>query len=157
MQQVITALLFDGDAQEALDLYTSVFRDALVVERGYFGEGMPFPAGTLLSALVDLGTARILLINGGEGVPHTHAASIMLHCDDQAEIDWYWERLSEGGTQGSHGWLADRFGVWWQVVPASLGPMLLDSDRERADRVMAAMLRMTRFDIAALERAYAGA
>jgi len=155
MAQKITPFLgFNGNAEEAVDFYVSVFKDAEVLSVSRYDEAGPGPAGSVMVAGFRLGGQEFLALNGGPEFRFTEAVSFLIDCASQEEVDDYWDRLSEGGEPGPCGWLKDRFGLSWQVVPTVLGEMLQDEDRERADRVMRAMLRMGNIDIAGLRRAY---
>ncbi len=158
MAQKITPFLwFDSNAEEAMNFYVSVFKNAEVLSVSRYGEAGPGPAGAVMVASFRLEGQEFLALNGGPKFRFTEAVSFLIDCASQEEIDHYWDRLSEGGEQGPCGWLKDRFGLSWQVVPSILSEMLQDQNRERANRVMQAMLQMTKMDIAKLEHAYAQA
>lgn len=151
-------LWFDGEAEEAVRLYVSVFPGARLGRITRYGEaGKEIhgkAAGTVLTVEFELAGLAFMALNGGPQFKFTEAVSFQILCDSQAEIDHFWSRLGEGGEEGHCGWLKDRFGLSWQVVPAALPQML--QDPERAGRVTQAFLQMKKFDLAALERAYAG-
>ncbi len=151
-----TCLWFDGQAEEAADHYLSIFKDSRLGRIGRYTEAGPGPAGTVLAVEFELNGQKFVALNGGPQFTFNEAVSFQIHCRDQAEIDYYWSRLSEGGTEVACGWLKDRYGVSWQVVPAGLVDMIGDPDPEKAKRTTEAMLSMTKFDIAALRRAYEG-
>ncbi len=154
MAQKITPFLwFDSNAEEAMNFYVSVFKNAEVLSVSRYGEAGPGPAGSVMVASFRLEGQEFLVLNGGPKFRFTEAVSFLIDCASQEEIDHYWDRLSEGGEQGPCGWLKDRFGLSWQVVPSILGEMLQDQNRERANRVMQAMMQMTKMDIAKLEHA----
>ncbi|MFE9663863.1 VOC family protein [Streptomyces sp. NPDC005955] len=152
-----TCLWFDGKAEEAAAHYLSVFKDS---ERGAvtrYGEAGPGPAGTAMTVDFTLNGQRFVALNGGPYFTFNEAVSFQIHCADQDEVDYYWSRLAEdGGEPGQCGWLKDRFGVSWQVVPTELPALIGDPDPHKAARTTEAMLTMTKFDIAALRRAHDG-
>jgi predicted 3-demethylubiquinone-9 3-methyltransferase (glyoxalase superfamily) len=157
MKPIVPCLWMER-AEEAAEFYTSVFRDARVVSMSRYGPDMPLPEGTVLTAELELNGQPFLLLNGGPGHPFTDAISFQVFCDDQAEIDHYWDGLlAGGGTPVQCGWLTDRFGVSWQVVPTRLMELQSDPDPARAQRAMQAMMGMVKLDIAALEAAADGA
>ena len=154
MQKIVTTLWFDGRVQEAVDFYTSIFDNSRIKAISRYGDAGPGPKGEILTADFFLEGQEFTILNGNPGFQHSPAMSLLIHCETQAEMDRFWEKLSEGGEKGQCGWLTDRFGVSWQVVPIALDRMLQDQDEARAQRVMKAMLAMTKLDIAELERAY---
>lgn len=156
MSKISPCLWFNGDAEEAARFYTSLFADSAIGSISRYGEGMPFPAGTVLLVEFTLFGQSFQALNGGPQFPFTEAISLSVRCADQAEVDRIWTALTEGGTPGPCGWLKDRFGVSWQVVPEALVRLQNAGDPVRTARMMGAMMTMSRLDIAALERAYAG-
>ena len=154
MQKIVTNLWFDGRVEEAVDFYTSIFDNSRIKAISRYGDAGPGPKGEILTAVFELEGQEFTIINGGPGFPHSPAISLLIHCETQAEVDAFWEKLSEGGEKGQCGWLTDRYGVSWQVVPKALDRMLQDKEKARAQRVMKAMLAMTKIDIAELEKAY---
>lgn len=154
MQKIVTSLFFDGRAEEAAEFYTSLIPNSRVTNISYYGEGAPRPKGEVLTVDFELDGQQFIIINGGPGFPHSPAISLLIRCESQAEVDRLWEALSEGGEKSQCGWLTDRYGVSWQVVPTALERLLETDDDAQRDRVMGALLEMTRLDIAALERAY---
>lgn len=154
-QRIVTTLWFATQAEEAATFYTSVFPDSRVLSVTRSPEGAPGPAGSVMSADFELDGQRFLALNGGPH-PFTEAVSLQVSCQGPEEVDHYWERLTEGGRESRCGWLEDRYGVSWQVVPADLGEVLGDPDPERAQRAVQAMLGMTKLDMAALRRAADG-
>lgn len=156
MQKISPFLWFDGQAEEAMNFYVSIFRNSRIGKVTRCGDAGPGPKGSVLVASFELDGCRFSALNGGPRFKFTEAVSFVVDCEDQAEVDHYWERLSEGGEKQQCGWLKDRFGVSWQVVPKALVELLSDPDAEKAGRVMQAMMQMTRIDIAALRRAYEG-
>ena len=160
MQKITPFLWFKDTAEEAIAFYTSVFKDAKVVDKTTLPDNVPGPAGKVIVATIELLGMRFMLINGGENPGYdTFAPSIsfMIDCADQAEVDYYWEKLVEGGGQHSVcGWLTDKFGLTWQVVPTRMGELMSDTDKEKVRRVSDAMMKMPKLDIAGLEAAAAG-
>jgi predicted 3-demethylubiquinone-9 3-methyltransferase (glyoxalase superfamily) len=154
MQKITPFLWFNGQAEEAMNFYTSVFKDSKVGNIMRYGEAGPGAPGSVLSATFQLFGQDFTALNGGPAFSFTPAISFFINCQTQEEVDEYWDKLSAGGATNQCGWLQDKFGVSWQVVPDILGPMLQDKDAERAKRVMEAMLKMTRLDIKTLKEAY---
>lgn len=154
MSKITPFLWFDGKAEEAMQLYTSVFKNAKVSEVKRYPSGSPFPEGTVMSAEFELEGQEFILLNAGPQFQFTPAISFFVKCDTQEEIDFLWEKLSEGGSKQPCGWLQDRFGLSWQIIPPILGKLLSDSDPKKAGRVMQAMMKMTKIDIQALQNAY---
>jgi predicted 3-demethylubiquinone-9 3-methyltransferase (glyoxalase superfamily) len=147
-------LWFDHEAEEAAQLYTSIFANSRVHSVTRYGNAGPGPKGTAMSVTFELDGQEFLALNGGPMFKFSPAISFFVKCKTQAEVDHFCERLSEGGTIQQCGWLQDRYGVSWQIVPTVLGDMLADKDPETARRVMQAMLQMRKFDIAGLQEAY---
>jgi predicted 3-demethylubiquinone-9 3-methyltransferase (glyoxalase superfamily) len=155
MKQRITPFLwFDGNAEEAASFYVSVFRNSKIVTTARYGDAGPGPKGSVMTVVFSLDGQEFIALNGGPHFKFTEAVSFSVDCKTQEEVDYYWERLSAGGQQQPCGWLKDRFGLSWQVNPGKLGEMLGDPDPARSRRVMEAMLKMKKIDLAALERAY---
>jgi len=157
MPSITPFLWFNGNAEEAMNFYVSIFRDSKVESVSRWGEGGPGPKGSVMSATFRLAGQKFMALNGGPQFKFTEAISLFVSCETQEEIDDLWEKLSEGGSKGRCGWLKDRYGLSWQVIPSVLGPLMGDPDPEKSKRVVAAMLQMTKLDIAALKRAHAGA
>lgn len=155
MKGLTPCLWFDTEGEEAATLYTSVFPNSKIREVARYGEAGPRPAGTVMTVSFELNGQRFLALNGGPDFKFNEAISFQIDCEDQEEVDMYWSKLSEGGEEGPCGWLKDRFGVSWQVVPTRLPELLGDADREKAQRVMAAMLKMKKIQIDELEAAAA--
>lgn len=158
IQQKITPFLwFDNAAEEAMAFYTSVFPRSRVVEVTRYGDAGPGPKGTVMVGTFELDGQRFIALNGGPHFEFTEAISLFIDCESQEEVDHYWSKLVEGGGRHSQcGWLTDRFGLSWQVVPRVLMEMQRDPDPAKSSRVMKAMLAMTKLDVATLRRAYEG-
>jgi predicted 3-demethylubiquinone-9 3-methyltransferase (glyoxalase superfamily) len=158
MQQRITPnLWFDTEAEEAADFYTSIFDDSRVVNVTHYTEAGPREAGMVMTVEFELDGQRFVGINGGPQFTFDEAVSLQINCETQDEVDYYWERLTDGGEESQCGWLKDRYGLSWQVVPAGMEEVFSDPDPERARRAMEAMLGMRKLDIAALRSAADGA
>jgi predicted 3-demethylubiquinone-9 3-methyltransferase (glyoxalase superfamily) len=155
MQKITPCLWFDGKAEEAMTFYASIFKRSKVVDVMRYGEAGPGPKGTVMAVTFELDGQRFMALNGGPLYTFTPAISLFVSCETQDEIDAYWERLADGGKPVQCGWLTDKYGVSWQIVPKVLGDMLQDEDPEKSARVMRAMLGMVKLEIAGLERAYA--
>jgi two-component system sensor histidine kinase QseC len=156
MQQITPCLWFDDNAEEAARFYVTVFKNAKINTVTYYGDGMPMPKGTVLTVTFTINGQDFMALNGGPAFTLDEAVSFMINCDSQAEIDDYWTKLTaDGGKPVQCGWLKDKFGLSWQIVPSIL-PKLLDGDQARTDRVMAAVMQMVKLDIATMEKAAAG-
>jgi predicted 3-demethylubiquinone-9 3-methyltransferase (glyoxalase superfamily) len=156
-EKIIPNLWFDTEAEEAADFYATVFPNSRVVTKTHYPEDAPREAGMVMTVEFELDGQRFVGINGGPQFSFDEAVSFQVTCESQEELDYYWERLSEGGQEGPCGWLKDRFGLSWQVVPKGMDEVFADPDPERARRAMQAMLKMGKIDIAALRRAADGA
>ena len=156
-EKIIPNLWFDTEAEEAADFYTTVFPNSRVVTKTHYPEDAPREAGMVMTVEFELEGQRFVGINGGPQFSFDEAVSFQVTCESQEELDYYWERLSDGGQEGPCGWLKDRFGLSWQVVPKGMDEVFADPDPERARRAMQAMLKMGKIDIAALRRAADGA
>ena len=154
MQKITPYIWFDDQAEEAMNFYTSIFKHSKVVAVSRFGEAGPRPAGMVLTATFELEGQEFVALNGGPEYSFTPAISFFVHCETQVEVDEMWDKLSADGEQGQCGWLKDKFGVSWQIVPNILGELLNDKDTEKSKRVMLAMLKMGKLDIASLQQAY---
>lgn len=154
MQKITPFLWFDNNAEEAAELYVSIFKDSRILSVSRYGEAGPGPAGSAMSVTFELEGQQFMALNGGPQYKFTEAISLFVHCTTQEEVDDLWERLSAGGEEGPCGWLKDRYGLSWQIVPSVLGEWLGDEDAERAKRVMQAMLQMKKLDIQRLKQAY---
>ena len=157
MQRITPYLWFDTEGEEAARFYTSVFPDSRIVEVMHFGEAGPRAAGTVMTVEFELEGKKFVGLNGGSTYQFTEAVSFMVNCETQEEVDRFWSVLSDGGEEGPCGWLKDRFGLSWQIVPTALTRLLADPDHEKAQRVMKAMLGMRKIEIEGLERAAAAA
>jgi predicted 3-demethylubiquinone-9 3-methyltransferase (glyoxalase superfamily) len=153
MQTISPFLWFDTESEEAAAFYTSVFPNSKIVEVTRYGSAGPRADGMVMTVVFELDGQRFTALNGGPGFTFSEAISFEVSCKDQEEVDSYWSKLSEGGEEGPCGWLKDRFGVSWQIVPTRLNELIADPDREKAQRVMAAMLEMRKIEIDELERA----
>ncbi|MFA5311819.1 MAG: VOC family protein [Methanomassiliicoccales archaeon] len=156
MQKIVPYLWFKDQAEEAADLYVSIFKNSRVLEVARYGDAGPGPKGMAMLVAFQLDGQDFFALNGGEMYQFTPAISFLVDCKTQEEVDHFWEKLSEGGEKGQCGWLKDRYGLSWQVVPTVLGRLLQDKDPQKAARVMQAMLQMTKLDIALLMKAYDG-
>lgn len=151
-----TCLWFDGQAEEAANHYIAIFKDSKLGGVGRYTEAGPGPAGTVMAVEFELNGQKFVALNGGPQFTFNEAISFQIHCNDQDEVDYYWSKLSEGGEEVACGWLKDKYGLSWQVIPTVLIDMISDPDPEKAKRTTEAMLAMTRFDIAALQKTHAG-
>ena len=156
MQRIVTNLWFDTEAEEAAQFYMSVFKDSRIVSVARYTEAGPRPAGTVMTVEFELDGQRFIGINGGPEFKFDEAISLMINCETQEEIDYYWERLTEAGEESQCGWLKDRYGLSWQVVPTGMDEVFSGPDPERARRAMEALLKMRKLDIAALRSAADG-
>jgi predicted 3-demethylubiquinone-9 3-methyltransferase (glyoxalase superfamily) len=154
MQKITPFLWFDGKAEEAMNFYTSIFKNSKVVNIMRYGEAGPGPKGTVMVATFQLDGQEFTALNGGPMFTFSPAISFFVNCETQEEVDELWEKLSEGGEKQRCGWLKDRYGVSWQIVPTVLGKLLQDKDPEKSKRVMNAMLQMNKIDIKSLKQAY---
>lgn len=156
MQKITTFLTFNDQAEDAARLYTSVFKNSKITKISRYGEGAPAPAGSVMTVSFELEGQEYVALNGGSYFKFAEGISLMVTCQNQEEVDHYWEKLSEGGEKGPCGWLKDKFGVSWQIAPTRLTELLQDADPAKAKRVMAAMLKMGKIEIEKLEEAYSG-
>ena len=157
MREIAPCLWFDTEAEEAATFYTSVFPNSRIVDVTHYGPAGPREEGMVMTVEFELNGQKHIALNGGPDFSFTEAISLHVSCESQEEVDAYWSALTEGGEEGPCGWLKDRYGVSWQIDPVRLHELLADPDRDRADRVMRAMLEMRKIDIAELERAASGA
>jgi len=153
MDAITPCLWFDTEAEEAAQFYTSVFPNSRIVHVSHYGSAGPRPAGMVLEVEFELNGRSFLALNGGPDFTFSEAISLQVDCKDQDEVDRLWVTLSEGGEEGPCGWLKDRCGLSWQIVPSVMYELIADPDPERAQRTIAAMLQMGKLDIAELERA----
>jgi predicted 3-demethylubiquinone-9 3-methyltransferase (glyoxalase superfamily) len=157
MQKITPFLWFDNQAEEAVNFYTSIFKNSKVGKVSRYGDAGPGPKGAVLTASFVLDGQEFIALNGGPKYKFTPAISFVVPCETQQDIDHYWSKLSAGGRTDQCGWLADKFGVSWQVVPTLLGQLMSDKDSQKSERVMKALLQMTKLDIDALKSAHEGA
>jgi predicted 3-demethylubiquinone-9 3-methyltransferase (glyoxalase superfamily) len=155
-QKITPNLWFDTEAEEAANFYVSVFKDGRIVNVSHYNDAVPSKAGTVLTVEWELMGQRFTGINGGPQFKFDEAVSFSISCEDQDEVDYYWERLSEGGSESMCGWLKDRFGLSWQVVPKGIEELFSDDDPARAKAAMEAMFKMRKLDIEELRRAAEG-
>lgn len=156
MQKITPFLWFDNQAEEAMNFYVSVFKNSEVLNVTRYGKGGPSPIGTVMTAKFQIEEQEFVALNGGPQFTFTEAISFVVNCEDQEEIDYYWENLSEGGEEQGPGWVKDKYGLSWQIVPVTLEEMMSDEDPEISGRVMNAMMQMTKLDIEKLKQAYNG-
>lgn len=157
MQKIVTCLGFDTQAEEAVHFYTSVFRNSKILSITRHGDATPGPNGTLLAATFELDGQEFMALNGGPNFTFSLGMSVVVRCEDQAEVDRLWEKLTDGGQAVACGWLTDRFGVSWQIVPKAFFEMISDRDPRKSQAALGAMLTMTKLDLAKLKEAYDGA
>jgi len=153
MQKITPFLWFDTQAEEAAKFYASVFPNSKILKTARYGEAGPGPKGSVMTVEFELDGQRMIALNGGPQFKFTEAISLSVDCKDQKEVDHYWTKLSQGGQESMCGWLKDKYGLSWQVNPAILGQLLASRDAKKAKRVMEAMLKMRKIDIAALKSA----
>ena len=157
MQKITPFLWFDGKAEEAIKLYTSVFKNSKIINISYWGEGSPFPKGQVMNGVFELDGQRFYAFDAGPQFKFTEAISFFVNCETQEEIDYLWDKLTaDGGQESMCGWLKDKFGLSWQIVPPVLGELLGDKDPAKAGRVMQAMMQMKKIIIADLQKANDG-
>jgi len=154
MQKITPFLWFDGKAEEAMNFYVAIFKNSKILSVTRYGETGPGPKGTVMTAKFELDGQEFIALNGGPLFTFTEAISFVVNCETQQEVDELWEKLSEGGQKSRCGWLKDKYGLSWQVVPTALVEMLQDKDAKKSSRVMQAMLQMDKIDIETLRRAY---
>ena len=159
-RKVTPFLWFDTQAEEAAQFYTSIFDNSRIVRVNRYGkagrETHGMAAGSVMTVEFEIEGQALVALNGGPHFKFTEAFSLQVSCETQAEIDYFWSKLSEGGEESRCGWLKDKYGLSWQIVPAALPQMLMDADRAKSERAMGALMQMKKFDIAALQRAYSG-
>jgi predicted 3-demethylubiquinone-9 3-methyltransferase (glyoxalase superfamily) len=157
MQKITTFLMFNDQADEAVNRYVSIFKNSRIIEATRYGDEGPGPKGTIMSASFELEGQEFMAYNGGPHFNFAEGMSLFVRCETQEEVDELWEKLSEGGEKQQCGWVKDKFGVSWQVIPNALMELMNDPDPEKSQRVVQAMLQMSKIDIAGLQRAHAGA
>jgi len=157
MQPITPCLWFDTEGEEAANFYTSLFPNSKILEIARYGSAGPRAEGTVMTVSFELKGQEFVALNGGPDFKFSEAISFQVSCESQEEVDRYWSALAEGGEEGPCGWLKDRFGLSWQIVPTRLPELLADPDREKSQRVMKAMLGMRKIEIPELERAAAAA
>jgi predicted 3-demethylubiquinone-9 3-methyltransferase (glyoxalase superfamily) len=153
MQKITPFLWFDSQAEEAANYYVSVFRNSKIRRTARYGDAGPGPKGSVMTVEFELDGNEFVALNGGPHYTITPAVSFVVNCKDQADVDYYWDKLTAGGMPVQCGWLTDKFGVSWQVVPVRLSELLVDPDKSKAQRVMAAMMKMVKLDVPTLEQA----
>ena len=153
MQKITPFLWYDTQAEEAAKFYVSIFPKSKILKMAWYGDAGPGPKGSVMTVEFELAGQRMIALNGGPHFKFTEAISLSVDCKDQKEVDRYWTRLSQGGQESMCGWLKDKYGLSWQVNPSILGKLLSDKDAKKAKRVMEAMLKMKKIDIAALKAA----
>jgi predicted 3-demethylubiquinone-9 3-methyltransferase (glyoxalase superfamily) len=154
MQKITPFLWFDGKAEEAANFYVSIFKNSKIGTVNRYGEHGPGPKGTVMIATFQLDGQNFIALNGGPQFKFTPAISLVVNCETQEEVDHFWEKLSQGGTTRQCGWLQDKFGVSWQIVPTALGKLMSDPDPQKTSRVMGALMQMQKIDIYGLQAAY---
>jgi predicted 3-demethylubiquinone-9 3-methyltransferase (glyoxalase superfamily) len=157
MQRITPNLWFDDQAEEAAKFYTGVFKDSKISTIARYGSAGPQPAGTVMMVDFELDGQQFTALNGGPAdFKFNEALSFIVNCASQDEVDYFWQKLGEGGEEGDCGWLKDKYGVSWQIIPTAMNEMISDPDPEKSRRAMQAMLQMEKIDIATMERAYLG-
>ena len=156
MQKIVTFLWFNDQAEEAAHYYVSLFKNSKIKSVRRFGDAGPGPKGTIMTLTFELEGQEFYALNGGPHFQPTPAISLFVNCETQEEVDELWDKLSEGGRKDRCGWLTDKFGLTWQIIPTALGRLMGDPDPQKAGRVMKAMLQMNKIDVAALQKAYDG-
>jgi predicted 3-demethylubiquinone-9 3-methyltransferase (glyoxalase superfamily) len=154
MQKIVPSLWFDHNAEEAIDFYISVFKNSKVINVSRYGKDGMGPEGSVMAMTFELEGQQFMAINGGPIYTFSPAISFLVNCDSQAELDFLWEKLTKGAEEVECGWLKDKYGVSWQIVPTVLAEMMSDPDPVKSNRVMQALLKMKKLDIAALKQAY---
>jgi predicted 3-demethylubiquinone-9 3-methyltransferase (glyoxalase superfamily) len=156
MQKITPFLWFDDNAEEAANFYVSVFKNSKILNVARYNDAGPGPKGSVMTVEFELNGVEFVALNAGPRFKFTEAISFVVNCETQEEVDYYWEKLSEGGEKSRCGWLKDKFGLSWQVTPTILGKLMADKDPEKAKRVMETMLQMDKLNIEPLQRAYEG-
>ena len=153
MQKITPFLWFDNNAEEAIRFYTSIFKNSKIVTTSRFGEGGPGKDGKYMTGTIQLAGQDFIVLNAGPAFKFNEAISLFVNCESQDEVDYFWEKLSEGGQKSQCGWLKDKFGLSWQIIPSVLGKLMHQTDPEKAKKVTGAMMKMSKIDIATLEKA----
>jgi predicted 3-demethylubiquinone-9 3-methyltransferase (glyoxalase superfamily) len=156
MQKITPFLWYDSNAEDAARFYTSIFKNSKIGKVARYGDAGPGPKGSVMTVELELNGQQFLALNGGPEFKFTEAISFVVNCESQQEVDYFWEKLTAGGQEVQCGWLKDKFGLSWQVVPTALGKMMTDPDPAKSQRVMKAMLKMIKIDLPTLQRAYDG-
>jgi predicted 3-demethylubiquinone-9 3-methyltransferase (glyoxalase superfamily) len=156
MQKITPFLWFDDKAEEAMNFYVSIFKNSKIVNVSRYGDAGPGPKGKVMTAVFELDGQKFMALNGGPLFKFTEAISLFVDCETQQEVDELWEKLSAGGEKSRCGWLKDKYGLSWQIIPKALGRLMGDKDPEKSKRVMMAMLQMSKIDVQALQQAYNG-
>jgi len=156
VQKITPFLWFDHQAEEAATFYVSIVKNSKIVSVARYGDAGPGPKGSVMTVVFELGGQQFIALNGGPQFKFTEAVSFVINCEAQLEVDELWEKLSSGGRKDRCGWLKDKFGLSWQIVPAILGRLMQDKDREKSKRVMQAMLKMDKLNVEGLQQAYDG-
>jgi predicted 3-demethylubiquinone-9 3-methyltransferase (glyoxalase superfamily) len=156
VQKITTFLWFNNNAEEAMNFYVSIFKNSKILNVSRYGEGGPGPKDTVMSGNFQLEGQQFMVLNGGPQFPFTEAISLFVNCENQQEVDELWEKLTEGGEESQCGWLKDKYGLSWQIIPTALGELLSGKEPEKSARAMQAMLRMRKIDVKALQEAYNG-
>ncbi|MFP5347225.1 MAG: VOC family protein [Actinomycetes bacterium] len=156
MPQITPCLWFDTEAEDAAKFYTSIFKNSRIIDVTRYGKDMPQPEGSVMTASFELDGQEFLGLNGGPQFRFSEAVSFQVHCETQEEADDFWDKLTDGGEESMCGWLKDRFGLSWQIIPKGVTELLSDPDRQRAERATKAMLQMRRLDLEAMRRAAEG-
>jgi predicted 3-demethylubiquinone-9 3-methyltransferase (glyoxalase superfamily) len=154
MQKITPFLWFGTQAEEAMNFYTSIFKNSKIGRVSRYGEAGPGEKGSVMTGTFELDGQEFMALNAGPQFKFTEAISFFVRCEDQEEVDYFWDKLTEGGQESQCGWLKDKFGLSWQIIPNALGEMLSDKDRAKAQRVMQAMLQMGKMDVKRLKEAY---
>jgi predicted 3-demethylubiquinone-9 3-methyltransferase (glyoxalase superfamily) len=154
MQKITPFLWFDDKAEEAMNFYVSIFKNSTIGSVTRYGEGGPVPKGTVMTAKFQLDGQEFMALNGGPHFKFTEAVSLYVNCETQEEVDELWEKLSDGGEKGRCGWLKDKYGLSWQIIPTALGELLQEKDAAKSKRVMMAMLQMDKIEVDTLKRAF---
>ena len=154
--KITPCLWFNDNGEEAVKFYTSVFKNSKTGAISRYGEGAPLPKGTALTVSLQIEEQKFLALNGGPYFKFTEAVSFVVHCKTQKEVDYYWNKLSKGGAESQCGWLKDKYGLSWQIVPTVIAELMSGKDEERSSRVMQALLKMKKLDVKILKQAYAG-